>query len=140
MKREFSAEYKVTIGDINYGGHMGNDRSLVIFQDARLQMLDSMNFSEKDIGGNSGIIMVESGVKYQKEVFLHDDLGIEITISEIKSKKFTLRYRVMRKSDEAFVFHGFTSFLAFDYGERKVVKLPDPFREKLKLFSSAEPL
>ena len=32
----FSVNYKVTISDINYGGHMGNERALLLFQQVRI--------------------------------------------------------------------------------------------------------
>ncbi len=33
----FKTNFAVRIGDINYGGHMGNDKFLLIFHDARLK-------------------------------------------------------------------------------------------------------
>lgn len=139
MNIYFTTEYGVGIGDINYGGHMGNDRALVVFQDARIKLLRSLGSSEKDIGGNSGIIMVESAVRYIKEVFLHDNLFIDIIVSELKTKKFTLYYKVTRASDKNLVFHGSTTFLAFDYSTRKVVRLPAQFQEKIaKYLGEAE--
>lgn len=132
MTDHFTSAYKVTIGDINYGGHLGNDKALVIFQDARLYFLKAIEASEMDIGEACGIIMVESGVRYHREVFLHDELTILLTVSAIKTKKFTLEYTVSRRVDESKVLSGFTSFLSFDYQTRKVTPLPAVFRQKLQ--------
>jgi len=134
MIDNFTSTYKVTIGDINYGGHLGNDKALVIFQDARLHFLKALEVSEMDIGEGCGIIMVESGVRYHREVFLHDELVVSVSVSAIKGKKFTLSYRVARNSDEAQVLSGFTAFLSFNYQKRKVTKLPAPFQQKLETF------
>jgi acyl-CoA thioesterase FadM len=35
----FRARYPVRVGDINYGGHLGNDKYLLLFHDARLAYL-----------------------------------------------------------------------------------------------------
>ncbi len=131
MTERYSAKYKVTIGDINYGGHLGNDKALVIFHDARIDFLQSLGHSESDIGDQRGIIMVESGLKYHREVFLHDELLVLIGVSELKGKKFTFEYSVHRGADEELVIGGFTVFLAFDYTTRKVAAVPEGFRAKL---------
>ena len=128
----FTSTYKVTIGDINYGGHLGNDKALVIFQDARLHFLKTLKLSEMDIGEGCGIIMVESGVRYHREAFLHDELAVTVEVSEIRGKKFTLSYSVLRNSDNTQVLSGFTSFLSFNYQTRKVVKLPMQFKKQLE--------
>ncbi|HKJ65968.1 MAG TPA: thioesterase family protein [Desulfopila sp.] len=134
MKSSYSSAYTVTIGDINYGGHLGNDRALVIFQDARLYFLQKLGFSEMDIGAQCGMIMVESGVRYLREVFLHDVLETSVGLGQIKAKKFILEYSVVRPADDQTVLRGFTSFLAFDYRLRKVVALPELFRNRLDQF------
>lgn len=134
MTDHFTSAYRVTIGDINYGGHLGNDKALIIFQDARLHFLKALELSEIDIGEGCGIIMVESGVRYHREVFLHDELIVSVAVSAIRGKKFTLAYTVLRKTDEVQVLSGFTSFLSFNYQTRKVTKLPAQFQIQLKTF------
>ena len=134
MTSPFTSEYKVTIGDINYGGHMGNDKALLVFQDARLNFLNSLGFSELNIGEECGIIMVESTVRYKREVFHGDLLKTGITLSELKAKKFTLAYTVSRLPKDEIVFSGVTTFLAFNYDKRKVVQVPEAFRKKAEGF------
>ena len=138
MTKRFKAQYRVTIGDINYGGHLGNDKALLIFQDARLHFFQSLGYSEKDIGDGRGIIMVESGVRYLREVFLHEELSVWVSVATMKGKKFILQYEVERDTDQESVLRGFTTFLAFDYGKRKVAVMPDGFREKIRPYLSAQ--
>jgi acyl-CoA thioester hydrolase len=52
----FTAIINVRIGDINYGGHAGNDAILSIMHEARMQMLNSHGFSEMNAGGTSLIM------------------------------------------------------------------------------------
>ncbi len=135
MALQFESQYRVTIGDINYGGHLGNDKALVIFQDARLQFLKSLGFSEIEIGDDLGIIMVEAGVRYLREIFHNEELSIAISVAEIKAKKFTLEYQVFRKPEDELVLSGSTAFLIFDYAKRKVATMPEYFKNKLEKFN-----
>ena len=135
MTKQFTAYYVVTIGDINSGGHLGNDKALVIFQDGRIRFFKSLGLSEKNIGEGKGIIIVESAVKYHREVFLHDELTISIGVAEVVEKKVTLEYCVTRQSDNEEVLSGSSVFLAFDYQSRKVVNVPDDFVDKIKRFT-----
>lgn len=134
MTAPFTSEYRVTIGDINYGGHMGNERALLIFQEARLNFLKFLGYTELHIGEGCGIIMVECGVRYKREVFQGDQLEVEIRLLELKGKKFTLAYRV-RRGESQEVFSGTTTFLAYDYSAKKVAQVPDVFREKIEGFA-----
>jgi acyl-CoA thioesterase FadM len=123
---------EVRVGDINYGGHMGNDKALLVFHDARLAFLESLGFSEKNIGG-PGIIMRDAHVNFRKEVFLHDILTVDVGIDNVTLSSFNMTYTVKRESDGGVVFLGNTGIVSFDYEIRKVVKLPDVFLEKIRL-------
>lgn len=127
MAASFTTPYTVTIGDINYGRHLGNDRALVIFQEARIRYLESFGLAEGNIGEGKGLVVVEAGCKYLREVFLHDELEVEVTVGEVQGKKATFLFSVRRKSDGVQVLSGFTAILAFDYTLRKVAELPLPF-------------
>ena len=126
MKQDgvYAGSYKVRVGDINYGGHMGNDRSLLLFHDARLFFLEERGFSESDIGG-PGLIMGDAHVYFKKEVFRGDELKVYIHIEDLRELSFVMHYSVMR--DDVQVFHGHTKMIAFDYEKRRVTKIPEAF-------------
>jgi acyl-CoA thioester hydrolase len=126
-------QVEIRIGDINYGGHMGNDKSLLIFQDARIGFLESLGYSEKDIGDHTGIIMSEAHVFFKKEVFLHDRLTVDISVTEVTTSSFILHYCVRRLKDDTEVISGTTKLLAFNYDRHKVVRIPELFRNKIHL-------
>jgi len=134
MTKIFSTHYNVQENDISAGTHLGNERALVIFQEGRINFFQHIGLSDKNIGDNTGIIVVESGVKYHREGFLHDILLVNVTIAELAEKKCTLKYSVIRKSDSQELLSGFTTFLAFDYQIKKVVKIPDLFIQKTEQF------
>lgn len=131
MKNNFSADFTVRIGEINYGGHMGNDKSLMIFHDARISFLNHLGHSELDIGDNTGIIISEAFVKFKKEVFLNDNLRVFISISDIKEVSFSMNYSILRIKDEKEVLTGYTKVVTFDYQNKKVVQIPKEFLAKI---------
>jgi len=125
----FIASYTVGIGDINYGGHLGNDRALLIFHDARIQFLNHYGLNEINIGENKGIIMVDAQLKYLKQVKLHEKLLIDIEIEIENTKKFVLHYLIKNSDTEKVVISGSTGMLCFDYSDQKVKQLPQSFAD-----------
>lgn len=127
-KSEYAGTYKIRVGDINYGGHMGNDKALLVFHDARIFFLEKRGFSESNIGG-PGIIMGDAHVYFKKEVFLGDEIEVHIHIENMKGISFEMHYSVKRGDDEVFI--GSTKLIAFDYDRRRVAKVPDEFLKSL---------
>ncbi len=127
----FRVRYPVRIGDINYGGHLGNDKYLLLFHDARLAYLAGLGASEKDIGGGVGLIMSEAHVRFQAEVFLGDELEVSVLPRDVQASRFTLDYQVTRVGDGAAVAEGYTTLVAFDYEKRRVTRLPEAFQAAL---------
>ena len=132
----FIRTYDIRIGDINYGGHMGNEVALVVFQDARLSFLDSLGCSEKDIGEGLALILVDANVKYRKEVFLNDRLETRVKVLGLRRSSFDLHFDVVRTSDGERVFQGWTRMLPYHYGEKKVRGLPEKFHVQLERYAT----
>lgn len=126
---KYRTTFKVRVGDINYGGHMGNDKFLLLFHDARIRFLESLGFSEVDIGDGIGLIMSEAHINFKAEVFLGDELSVDVSITDLQSVKFNIEYQVERISDEKLIATGYTRMVAFDYSKRKVCRIPEAFKE-----------
>ena len=137
-KFQFKADFIVRIGDINYGGHMANDKFLLLFHDARIGYLEALGFSEKDIGG-TGIIMSDAYVRYKAEVFLGDVLTVGVKTTELEGTRFKLEYEAFRKTDEKVVALGYTTLVAFDYAGRRVSKIPEVFKQRALPESEEKP-
>ena len=125
-------QIEIRIGDINYGGHMGNDKALLVFHDARIRYLEALDFSEHSIGG-AAIIMRDAHVAFRKEVFLHDVLLVDVGIDEVTTTSFNMIYTVRREKDDAVVFTGNTGLVAFDYEARRPVQVPEEFLRKITI-------
>jgi acyl-CoA thioester hydrolase len=127
-KAKYAGTYRVRVGDINYGGHMGNDKALLLFHDARICFLEELGYSESDIGG-PGLIMGDAHVYFKKELFRDDEVKVYIHIEDLKELSFVMHYTILR--DEVEVMTGNTRMIAFDYDRRKVVRLPEEFVQKI---------
>jgi acyl-CoA thioesterase FadM len=126
------SKIEVRVGDINYGNHLGNDKALLVFHDARIRYFEALGLTEHNIGG-PGIIMRDAHVTFRKEVFLHDILVVDVGIDEVKNTSFNMIYTVRREEDDAVVFTGSTGLVAFDYETRRPVKVPDEFLTKISV-------
>ncbi len=133
----FKTEIVVDIGDINYGGHLSNDKYLVIFQEARLRYLKQFDFSEMNIGNETSLIMSEAQIKYRAEVFWNERLNVYARITEMTKTRFTFEYLIAKiNEEETKVATGITKMVGFDYKNRKIKRLPDIFVEKIREFEN----
>ncbi|HOG64418.1 MAG TPA: thioesterase family protein [Spirochaetota bacterium] len=122
----------VSIADINYGQHMGNDRFLAFFHEARLNFLASVSASEVDIGEDTGLIMTEANVRYLGQVVRGDLLETTVDVLEVKKSGFVLGYEMYRSQDGKRVASGTTALCAFKYAEGKIARLPGGFKQALE--------
>lgn len=125
----FRTDLVVRIGDINYGGHLGNDSLLSLLHEARVQFLASMGFRELDVGG-AQIIMTDAVVLYRAEAFQGDLLRVEVGAADLQSHGCDLLYRVTAPAQSKEVARAKTGIAFFDYGSRTLRQTPEIFRER----------
>lgn len=127
----FSIKYKIKDEDINYGGHVGNERALLFFQMVRINFFESLGLSELNIGDNIGVIQRNSFVEYNKELFLDDEITIQITDIQLEKNKFNIYYEVYNQENKLAI-NGSTLLLPFSYAEKKLKRVPSIFKEKVE--------
>ena len=124
----FSTELRVRITDVNYGGHMGNDALLGLLHEARVQFLAHYGLSELDICG-AGIIMADSVIVYKSEAFPGERLELAVTVADFNRYGCDFVYRVTEKTTGREVARAKTGIVFFDYQQRAIQKVPQPFRD-----------
>lgn len=124
----------VRIGDINYGGHLGNDAVLAMMQEARMQWLSAAGMTELKTGEH-GIIMSDAMLAYRGESFYGDMLEVELFAAEIGARSFDLLYRIaaFRGDKRLLVAEAKTGMVCFDYDARKIVGMSQALRSLLSL-------
>jgi acyl-CoA thioesterase FadM len=119
----FRARLVVRVTDVNYGGHLGNDRVLGLAHEARVRWLASCGLSEKDVGG-VGLIMADAALVFRGEAFLGDELEVAVGAIEVRRSSFDLVYLLTRPVDAVEIALVKTGMVCFDYTARKVSRLP----------------
>ncbi len=130
----FSTEITVRASDINYGGHVGNDSVLTLFQEARIIFYRQLGFKDEvNIQGSVGQLISDAAVVYKAESFLGDELIIQIAVADFNKYGFDLLYKMSNKTTGNEVARGKTGIVCFDYEKRKVASVPNILMEKLRL-------
>jgi len=127
----FYTTLPVQIGDVNYGGHAGNDKYLLFFHEARLRYFRELGVTEADIGDGVSLTQVEAHIVYKNEAFYGDELVIGVKITDISRASFKVEYFISRKSDDAVIGNGYTVLAGFDYRTHRLKKIPASFVDKV---------
>ena len=126
----FETEIPVRIGDVNYGGHLGNDAVLSIAHEARVRFLASHGLTELDAGG-PGIVLTDAAVVYRAEGRWGMRLAVAIAAADVRTRGLDLLYRMSDAATGAEIARVKTGVLFFDYRTRRVVSMPPAFRAVL---------
>jgi acyl-CoA thioesterase FadM len=119
----FETEIVVRVTDINFAGHLANDRLLSLIQEARVAFLARHDFTELDCGGVA-LTIADAIIVYRGEAFAGDLLKFEVAAGEPTSHGFRFFYRVTRISDGADIALVENGLVCFDYKERKIQPVP----------------
>jgi acyl-CoA thioester hydrolase len=128
----FKTDIKIQIGDINYGGHVGNERYLIFAQESRMLFLNTMGYSEIKFGPY-GLVVAEAAIEYFAELFHGDLITISISIDNINRVAFDCYYKIETVKNDKVIIAALlkTNMVCFDYIERKVKSIPDDIRIQL---------
>jgi acyl-CoA thioester hydrolase len=135
---KFTTKLNVRINEINYGGHLGNDSFLSLFQEGRLRYLKQFGWSELFIGEDTSLIMSQAHINFKAEAFWGERLKILVRISKIERIRFTFEYQVESAETDKVVASGYTDMVGFDYENKKVKKLPESFVSKIRQYEDID--
>lgn len=122
----FTCHLPVRITDLNYGGHVGNDRILSLVHEARMQYLAQFGWTELQFAGAS-LIMADAAIEFKAELFYGDTLRVHVTPANLSRISFDLFYLLEKQSGDSWttVARVKTGMVCFDYRQKKVISLPD---------------
>ena len=128
----FTTDITIQIGDINYGGHVGNERYLVFAQESRMRFLNTFGYSEINFGPY-GLVVAEAGIEYFSELFHGDIISISISIDNISRVAFDCYYKIETTQGDKTTIAALvkTNMVCYDYKERKVKSIPDDVKIRL---------
>ncbi|MGH7663785.1 MAG: acyl-CoA thioesterase [Gemmatimonadaceae bacterium] len=115
--------------DYDTKGHINNAVYLTYFEMARARAwLDVM-------GGDSDFpfVIAEATVRYVSQARIGDALAIEISTSEIRTKAWVWRYRIVDPGDDRLIAEGSTVQVMYDYETRRSIPISASVRERLPI-------
>ena len=127
----FTTRIPIRIGDINYGGHLGNDAILGLAHEARLRLLASLGFPDERAVAGAGLIMADAAVVYRSEGHWGMELEIGVALSDVRSRSFDVLYRIAVAGGGAEIARVKTGLVWFDYATKRVARMPEPFARAL---------
>jgi len=127
----YSTDIALRISDINYGGHLGHDAVLSLTHEARVRFFDEHGFTELNVDG-PGIIMSDVAIVYKSEGFYGDTVVVEIAVCDFLKYGCDLVYRLREKETGREIALAKTGIVFMNYEERKVVAVPEKFKELFK--------
>ncbi|OJV50879.1 MAG: hypothetical protein BGO31_10410 [Bacteroidetes bacterium 43-16] len=128
---DFECIIPVRVGDINYGGHVGNDSMVSFLHEARVQFLASMGYTEFDIEG-IGLIQADLMVRYKNEAFLADNLSCKIFFTNFSSRSFDMLCQISTQRDGQIIIiaEAKTGLVCYDYKTKSIAHLPEKFKTR----------
>lgn len=127
----FATDMCLRVSDINYGGHLGNDRVLALIHEARVRFLRNHGWSELDVAG-VGVIMADTIIVYKSEAFLGDNIRIHVTVADFSKYGCDFYYLLENEDTGREVARAKTGLAFFDYDKRKLAPVPPEFVQKFK--------
>lgn len=129
----YRIETRVTYGETDAMGIVYYANYLRWFEMGRTELMRSLGISYKEMEDQGTYLPVsEIFCKYLVPARYDDLLIIETSIGFLKRASIQFVYRILRKSDGAELVTG-TTLHAFLDKEGRIVRVPGPLKEKLKI-------
>jgi acyl-CoA thioester hydrolase len=113
--------------DYDTKGHVNNAVYLTYFEMARTRAwLDAVGGSPE-----APFILAEASVRYVRPAVIGVPLDIEVSTSEVRTKAWVWRYRILDARDDAVIAEGQTVQVMYDYDARRSVEIPVDVRTGL---------
>ncbi len=133
----FVTSIPVRITDLNYGGHVGNDKVLSLIHEARVQFLTQLGYSEFGFAG-TGLIMADAAVEFKNELFYGDTVIVSVACANYSKVSFDIFYKLEKASGNGPTARSIrvatakTTMACYDYSNKKIISIPAEALEKLQ--------
>ena len=128
----FVSRQPVEFRDLDALGHVNNAVYLSYVESARLDYMQKVlgPLELEELG-----IVAEARIAFRSPSFLGETLEIGTRVAEIGGKSFRFEFEI-HGEDGRLVADGSTVHVAFDYGTRRSVPVPDEWRRKIDTYET----
>jgi acyl-CoA thioester hydrolase len=128
----FSCPIKVRYADLDAQGHVNNAAYFSYMEQGRVEYMQALGvWREGDDFLSLGTIVAEATCTYKKPILLGQTVQVWVRIARIGNKSYDFEYRLMVNGEE--VATGRSVQVAFDYRTQQSVRVPEEWREKVRL-------
>ena len=116
-------EYRTQIRErhLDSFGHVNNAQYLVLFEEARWEMITSRGYGLKQVHeSNVGTVILACSVRFKRELSVREWITIETELISIKKIIGTLQHRIL-KDDGSVAAEAEFKMGCFDLKERKLI-------------------
>ncbi len=128
-------EYKIKIRehDVDSYGHLNNASYLMLFEEARWEIVNDKGFSFAEIHNKKqGPVVLEVNLKFIKEILLREDITIITKVTGYKGKIGFMNQQML-KVDGTLACDAQFTFGLFDMNLRKLIEPTDEWRKALMI-------
>lgn len=128
----FQCEIPLRITDLNYGGHVGNDRIMALLQEARVQFLATKGYSEMQVE-DYGMLLTKAQFELRRELHYGQKIYAAVATGNFTSKGFDLFYKIETIIDGklSLAALAITTMVCYDYQTKKVATLSEKAKQQL---------
>ncbi len=119
----FSMEKTVGISDLNYAKHLDSVAMLQILNEARLQFLAHLGFSEANVFG-LGVVVADQAIDFRSESFSGDRLLINVGVDDFNRYGFDISFEVTNGALETVVCQAKIGVVFFDFDQHLIAEVP----------------
>ena len=117
---------QVRYSDYDDRGHVNNAVYFTYFELGRMEA-----WTRIAPGAEAGFIVAQAQIAYRSPAMPGDQLMLELSLGELRTKAWVWKYRLLDASDDRLIADGETTQVMYDYATRKSVAISPELREKL---------
>jgi YbgC/YbaW family acyl-CoA thioester hydrolase len=102
-------------------GHVNNAQYLVLFEEARWEMISSRGYGLKDVHhAQIGTVILECSVKFRRELKLREEIMIRTRVDEVSFRTLTVKHEILKEGGKLAAEASFVMG-CFDLRSRKLI-------------------
>jgi len=128
----------VAWADMDALQHVNNVVYLRYFEIARIDFLNKINLFDTISSNGVGPVISENNIRYKRPVTFPDTLTVGVTITDIKTDRFTMNYTVYSHAQNAITTTGTSKVVMFDFETGQKAPIAEPLLSALVSYSQDE--